>query len=163
MRVEHKTEKGNLLFIKVPDKFSHPFMTKGFHTESVVWPEWGNNVEIELANDEHGQIDLPSLGWQLIGLTSEITEETAKMMVDSIDFTDFYKHYTDSELWCCGALGSFKSLMHHLQVYEVNRYPNSASHEFKKLATKEQNHIFSKWHLAQEITGKWIVLFKPND
>lgn len=88
---------------------------------------------------------LKSDGFDYIGLTSEVTEEQAKMMVDKFYRGYNYNNYLNGKIFDT-ALDSFKSLMQHLQVYEVNPFL------VEPLYTR-----------AESRTGKWIVLFKPNE
>jgi len=153
MQVEHKTEKGTVTFF-LPSPGADRF--KYFNDEK---PYLSYFVGHETFREYFPK------GTVLIGLTSEVTEETAKIMVDEyndyglIKHKDYRKGYFTHSLF--SALDSFKSLMQHLQVYEVNPYEYPIYHDYTSdVKWKEAN---TKWLEAESTTGKWIVLFKPND
>lgn len=144
MQVEHKTEKGILSFILAPNDAT------GYKLESNTL-----TFDIKYGVGKVSQDVLPGL--KLIGLTSEVKEEQASMMVDSSDrigliggYIDYRKHQLN--LAFNTAIGSLKSLMQHLPVYEVN--------PFGKHPPLTQ--LNSGWEEAESRTGKWIVLFKPD-
>lgn len=158
MQVEHKTEKGTVIFVKVPD-------------DSFLWHIKENSagyyLQYSCLNEKSqrtiGNSDYFYKHFKLICLTSEVTEDKAKIIVRQQGSKPIlYQNYSGHDGLFLSAIDSFKSLMQHLHVHDVNPYHNSASHEFKRSGTKEQNDMFLKWHSAQERTGKWIVLFKPN-
>lgn len=175
MQVEHKTEKGTVKFVLTPSvklkfKIYSEFLVMGISEVDVK----NKCIKID-RGDTKGFIKI-GFGFQLIGLTSEITEEQAKMMVDSIGgtvdayFKDYLivKHSSKFQFACISALDSFKSLMQHLQVYETNPfgknyncnvYNGAGSFLNGKLYT--MNEAYKGWEQAQSRTGKWIVLFKP--
>lgn len=160
MKIQHKTEKGTVLFVLQPEEAS-----------DLTYPKVGmidlyfqTKVQSKHEEDNYISIGLPNIGFQLIGLTSEVTEEMAKMMVDNpvID-EDFrllsrqenaYMDYV-KDCWhtgMCDALDSFKSLMQNLQVYEVNPYGET------NILPEAEYYLKVKARC-----GKWIVLFKPNE
>lgn len=155
MQVEHKTEKGTVLFVQVPDDAIGYSLTM-----------FDNIPHLQLRFDKHPYGDSIKISrkrleynpWQLIGLTSEVTEEIAKIMVDKM--INSYKDYADSKIVdtfsLFTALDSFKSLMLHLQVYEVNTIakPNDDAQDGKYLRRLGQ------WQEAEARTGEWVVLFK---
>lgn len=109
MQIEHKTEKGTVRFVKVPDDYKsfsvNPYSREG---NSWLWVLSGYNTRLG--------IPLPNGNWQIIGLTNEVTEEQAKMMVPNIG--DYYPNYKNSEpinFIFPKALYSFNSLMQHLK------------------------------------------------
>lgn len=154
MQIEHKTENGTVLFVKVPDDY------KGAIIEDDALTIWQDNKFGSWVAYE----SLGKANWQLIGLTSDITEQQAKIMVYSVmkNPNDRYKNYTrqnqTSGLLYDSCLDSFKSLMQHLQVYEFNPFivddPDPHSQYY--------GAQMDAWQEAQSITGKWIVLFKPE-
>lgn len=132
MQVEHKTEKGTIQFRLIPNDGN--LFTTGITAKNPIQE-----------------------GFDFIGLTSEITEEQAKMMVDRL--WSGYRDYSVIDdgsvgnykrLVCNNAIYSFKSLMQHLRVYEVNPLMYDPSRTVKSYLE------------AQSRTGKWIVLFKPK-
>lgn len=150
MQLEHKTEKGTVLFVKVPDD------AEAFIMNYRKLCYWFNNAK------EHSENYLIQEGnFKLIGLTSEVTEEMANMMVDEeIDwgFKTGFVDYTNRATVCgLSSLDSLKSLMQHLQVYDINPY---LGYDKDNFFTNKQEIDFYK---AQERTGKFIVLFKPNE
>lgn len=122
-------------------------------------------------------------------------------------YLDYTKSNTRHDFMCSNPIDSFKSLMQHLQVYEVNPYEKYhkaiRSGTARNGAERDRGHIihlvdnnnypsWSKgccgiqpkgngWHYnhfdkpvscekclkkldkAQERTGKWVVLFKPDE
>lgn len=139
MQIEHKTEKGSILFVKVPDD-AHKFLLRQNKSNSDLWYNHGL-PELMISS----WIELPVFNWQLIGLTSEITEEMAKMMVD-------FKHETDideSEPSCTSSLVDIYYPFDYLQncYYELESFLDS----FKSL----MQHL-------QLGECKWLVLFKPE-
>ena len=152
MQVEHKTEKGTILFIKVAPDASNFRISKGFpdtpkgdlsyDTKENVW-QTGDAIIDE--------------GFNLIGLTSEFTEEQASKMVDNLDGYGLFFKDANGRSGHRLAQSAFKSLMQHLQVYEVN------PHDEDKLVMTFLNNHKNRWEYAQERTGKWVVLFKPNE
>lgn len=131
MQVEHKTEKGTIQFRLIPNDGN--LFTTGISAKNTI-PE----------------------GFQFIGLTSEITEEQCGVMLPGISTAQLdgvYYSIGDGERYCHeSALDSFKSLMQHLQVYEVN-----------PLSFDPTGITTSEWKEAQSRTGKWIVLFKTSE
>lgn len=119
MQVEHKTEKGTVLFVKVPDdsKLHHIKENSG-----------GCYLQFSCMNEKHkitvGTSDYFAHGkWQLIGLTSEVNEDQAKMIIKSMGRGDCFKNYADK----LGnsftyAIDSFKSLMQHLHINESEKW-----------------------------------------
>lgn len=142
LQIEHKTEKGTVRFVKVNEK---------------CWDfkinENGINYFEKFSNCSSLRTIPVTKGTVLIGLTREVTEKQAKMMVLEIDslIGRVFKDYTEHGKFYKNPTESFKSLMQHLQVYEVNPY-GGYRHDFTQT-----------WQEAQSRTGKWIVLFKPND
>lgn len=168
MQVEHKTEQGTLYFYKVPDNTESVQLVDKESMKSFLLICLTDNLLPTYIGVEEGLT--------LIGLTSEVTEETAKMVVDSkqesrislltgdVTFTGKSLYYFQSEIYD-NALDSFKSLMRHLQVYEVNPltppvYPKAASCENDYVDSRYEQHQYDK---AQENVGKWAVLFKIKD
>lgn len=162
MQIEHKTEKGTILFMLAPEEAT------GY--KIIESPCLSIEFDIKYGIDKE-YVDILK-GFQLIGLTSDITEEQAKMMVDSVDgisdtyFKDYLiaKHSSKFQFACISALDSLKSLMQHLQVYEVNPFSNEC-----KCRVGENQEIYDKClseiknHTeAQSRTGKWLALFKPE-
>lgn len=113
-------------------------------------------------------IELNGVDWQLIGLTSEFTEDISQDLLPRkspysglIMFK--YFDYVSKIFSLDNALDSFKSLMQHLQVYEVNpygEYPMIINH--RRLPVSMVQRKKERWHKANQNVGKWIVLFKPN-
>ncbi|NII81735.1 MULTISPECIES: hypothetical protein [unclassified Pedobacter] len=143
MQVEHKTEKGEILFVDVPDGVNfYEFNGKFYFLES------GQEVKIPQ-------------GFELIGLTSEVTEVDVKKILT----------YQEVISWCnlgvsidclgneihdntyVNYLYAFKSLMQHLKLYEVNPYKQ------KPCEGCDDYEVFTE---AQARTSKRVVLFKPN-
>lgn len=154
MQVEHKTEKVTILFVKVPnDSASFELSYWNYQRQCYVNDFtliFDSKKQTHLNKGDRPHIQLNSLGnWQLIGLTSDVTEEQAKIMVDeSKGWFLKYKNYLNKEFEYFLSLDSFKSLMLHLQVYEVNPYE---SVKFEKM--------IDYWNEGIR-TGKWVVLFK---
>ena len=148
MQVEHKTEKGTVLFVKVPEKSTGYKMGLILLTFDV--------------NYGLGKVfyDIP-MGFNLIGLTSDITEEQAKMMVGTVKpfgcKGTYFKEYNNTRPFYATAIQSFKSIMQHLQVYEVNPYQ-----EPKRGVSGGNLESELEYHTTERRTGKWVVLFKPN-
>jgi hypothetical protein len=132
MQVEHKTEKGTVLFILAPKEAT------GYKV--IERPCSSIEFDIKYGLDKE-YLDLPN-GFKLIGLASEVTEEQAKMMVDIYPiFDQAFFDYLDKKQYKLKALYSFKSLMHHLQVCES---------------------IPKRGIIDESRVGKWVVLFKEN-
>lgn len=156
MQVEHKTEKGMITFILAPKDASGYKLEDNTLTFDVMYGigKVYNNV-------------LP--GTKLIGLTSEITEEQAKMIVHAHIEDDGniygYFDYPKSDTIKDTALDSFKSLLQHLQVYEVNTLGEEPFNNdmYYPASMSIMHKIREEWQEAQSRTGKWVVLFKPND
>lgn len=156
MQVEHKTEKGTVLFVKVPAD-SREIELLGVKTQVISClsatrsPKWYSDV-------------LP-IGFQLIGLTSEITEEMAKMMVDKVTYRYFmhYKHNLNRiKNAKKTALESFKSLMDFKEVFEINPYQELMRYLNEQSDSGLYDLNKTKYDKAQCRSGKWIVLFKPK-
>jgi len=156
MQIEHKTEKGTVLFILLPVNTDYPTFKRDF----------------DVGRLKHYKKD----GWQLIGLTSDITEEMAKMMVeakhnlkyaDRNDLTGYRSygelHKDGKPYWLSKALDSFKSLMQHLRVYEVNPYEKPYVNFMGSDVYSTSFMQLEKWKEINERVGKWILLFKAND
>ena len=144
MQVEHKTEKGTLLFVKVPD-YAYNF-TNDMQPNQL---DFYVDTPFKQSKLTFGEcVILPKGNWQLIGLTSEITEEQAKMIG-------------------LASVSNFRKEIEKLQVYEVNpldkpnRYLACKLHPLE--CTGDEINRCRKYEEAQSRTGKWIVLFKPND
>lgn len=161
MQVEHKTEKGTVLFVRVPDD-SYGFVLRQNSDNSDLW----YTQDLAVPNISNW-IELRPNNWQLIGLASEVTEEQAKVVgfdyvYDGMDDENIkgliYECFDDSDFVCQNALESFKSLMQHLQVHEVNPFGDDDGNEFLGYG----DDLHDKFNQAKERTGKFIVLFKPN-
>lgn len=154
MQVEHKTEKGILCFQKVKDNHTHFELAK--------LADYDPDDYLYLIADE-SFTKLPPGKWQLIGLTSEVTEEWLKeVCFGNTDYIEDGLGPTDPFVY---KLDSFKSLMQNLQVYEVNPYKaechcsiDSTLDEMEACGLENQNY-----YEVQQKVGKWIVLFKPNE
>lgn len=164
MQIEYKTEKGTVLFVKVPDDLISFKLIE----------DMGDDV-LEIKSEVKGYNSLTqrwknirvSSGFKIIGLTTEITEEHAKMIVDTCNELEFngvaYNDYQTTSIHDT-ALDSFKSLMQHLQIYDVNplgEFPTLPN--FKRLPISMVERKQDRWKEAQQRTGRWIVLFKPNE
>jgi len=136
MQVHYKTEKGNLIFVKVP------YDANLFEVNVI-----GDCFCYSL-NGMPETLDLIGCNWQLIGLTTEIAEEKAKIVVSAL-----WNGYMNYELKNkpvgnynryvkVTALESFKSIMQFKEVYEETELKKYPKYKYR--------------------TGKWIVLFKPN-
>lgn len=146
MQVEHKTEKGVVIFVKVPDDSYDHYIHK-------------KNLLFDLESDKGCDIiRLQSLNWQLIGLTSEVTEEQCKSM-----FGIYAPEYL-----------SLNKVMLHQAMFESKVYGVNPLGEktnpvkyIRNIITKTKvrvlNEKYNEWNKAQSRTGKWIVLFKPNE
>ena len=152
MQIEHKTEKGTLLFVKTDSELI------SFN----LYEDFGDKILDIRTNKKWSTIRL-DINFQLISLTSEITEEMAKMMVDD-KHSDFYYDYIgeDKDRYFGRALSSFKSLMQHLQVYEVNPYGKQPFLTDDDAGSEEETQTRFLRADAQQRTGKFIVLFKPH-
>lgn len=165
MQVEHKTEKGTVIFYLPPlkaDRFDffndeNPYLSYfiGHETFRQYFPE----------------------GFILIGLTSEVTEDQAKMMVTQSLHTGLFMHHNGLDNVYCykSAVDSFKSIMQHLQVYEVNPcdefdcpnqfcdngYIDQGYNDYWRCSFCQENEY--NHEEAECRTGKFIVLFKPNE
>lgn len=172
-QVEHKTEQGVILFVDVPDEASDLTLPK----VGMIDLYFQAKVKSEHEEDNYISIALPDVGFQIIGLTSEVTEEQAKMMVHTHveDNGNIYGYfdYPQSDTIKDTALDSFKSLMQHKKLYEVNPYPEpltccSGSIQSGcgcmglpyNYSSQEELDCFYE---AQERTSKRLVLFKPNE
>lgn len=157
MQVEHKTEKGTVLFYLLPENTITYTLYPDFDDSllDVRSEIIGNNIISQKWTNVrlHGH-------WSLIGLTTEATEDQCEMMVDII--WNGFKNYELSDgnvgnykRLVKSAVDSFKSLMQHLQVYDVNPYGGiySLTYGFNR----------ELWQEAESRSGKWIVLFKPNE
>ena len=176
IRVQFNAQKGTVIFELLPegvDKIKlYNYLRAGI---------WYGDAEPKGLNAWKKK--MPK-GFQLIGLTSEVTEEQANMIVDSEKiFPDEntktylwsyldYKGVVNIPYWYANALDSFKSLMEHLQVYEVNPFPEpliccSGSVQSEcgcmgfpyNYSSQEELNCYYE---ANERTGKWVVLFKEN-
>lgn len=174
MQVEHKTEKGTLLWIKLPDDLVsfNQYEDMGYFVLEIKSQILGNqNITQKWQNIRLEQ------GFQLIGLTSEVTEEQCKMMVPLIKRVYGQSYYDYAIKFKVGygyvgtALESFKSLMQHKEVYEVNpvekpEIPKDTGYSDDKGAfefkTESYNFSFKEWNESESRTGKWLVLFKGN-
>lgn len=156
MQLEYKTDKVKVLFVKVPDdSFAHwlnPTLNNHLHYHT---PQLEGMRDIDVHT-----LKLPYNDCQLIGLTSEITEEWLKDVgFGNTDYIEDGLGPTDSFVY---KLDSFKSLMQYLQVYEVNPYgPQPGLRDEDAGSVEETENRFLRAD-AQSRTGKWIVLFKPN-
>lgn len=117
MQVEHKTEKGTVLFVKVPE------VAKNFKIRNNYI--WFDISEI-LKNACYCLPEFSSPGeWKIIGLTSETSEGQSKMMVDC-PAKGLYANYDLNtgylEHLYGNPLDSFKSLMHRLQINESEKW-----------------------------------------
>lgn len=186
LQIEHKTEKGTLCFLKVPDDAIAFNFYMGYLTYKVYNPKAMCNDDIlgnpyrltkflEKTENISEYIDGNPIksdeNFILIAVTNDITQECAKTLVDSpiIDFGHEYDCFKDyiKECWTIetdSALKSFKSLMQHLQVYEVNplgsRPIAQGSEDWEQ---EDMEDATEEWEKLNEKCGKWIVLFKPND
>lgn len=158
MQVEHKTQKGTVLFVKVPDDASDLTLPK----VGMIDLYFQTKVKSEYEEDNYISVGLPDLGFQLIGLTSEVTEKQAKMIVPLIERVYGQSYYDYTVKFKVGygyvgtALESLKSLMQHLQVYEVNPYSHFTNPEdFDNDAIEHAQEL-------SNFVGKWVVLFKEN-
>lgn len=165
MQVEHKTEKGVILFVDVPDDSFNFKVSKGY-----LWFDNNHFKDCCMpALPEH--LDMGD--WQLIGLTSDVTELQAMNMVDYRSDKDehqspIFKDYVTG-IFGLEPMPSFKSLMHHKKLYEVNPYGSECpTHGFAHEHEKQFAEILfkayiDKWQEAQKRTSKRVVLFKPNE
>jgi hypothetical protein len=117
MQVEHKTEKGTLLFLKIENDYS----VAGLNDGHIYF--WTSSLSQSMG-DYPLCVDIPNGDFEYIGLTSEVTEETSKVMVDdkSKDIKKMYKSYMFDEYLSHSAKGSFKSLVQHLQINESEKW-----------------------------------------
>jgi len=136
MQIEHKTEKGTVLFFLPPNEADR---FKFFNDEE---PYLSYFIGHETFRKRFQK------GTVLIGLTSEVIEEQAKMIG-------------------LASVSNFRKEIEKLQVYEVNpldkpnRYLACKLHPLE--CTGDEINRCRKYEEAQSRTGKWIVLFKPND
>lgn len=171
MQVEHKTEKGNIVFVKIPDN-AKAWKNESYHVNTL----WYKSEDMR--NPKYIELPYDDLG--LIGLTSEVTEEQCQKIIEFGDmypnedmfhlgFPDYENFQKSDSLRYVfdNALDSLKSLMQHLKIYEVNPFKinnckcdilKNSIYEFRLCA---KNHINFKE--AESRAGKWIVLFKPNE
>lgn len=133
MQVEHKTEKGTIVFVKIPDN-AKAWKNESYHVNTL----WYKSEDMR--SPKH--IELPYDDLILIGLTSEVAENEAKMVLPDTEIVgeydnglyveDWYGYidYVDDDNSFSSPLDSLKSLMQHLQISD---------------------------------SEKWVVLFKPNE
>jgi len=155
MKVEYKTEKGTVLFLKIENDYSVAGLNDGhiyFWTSSL----------LQSMGDYPLCVEIPNGNVEYIGLTSEVTELDAMNMLDYQSDNDehqspIFKDYMSGQYRLI-PLDSFKSLMHHLQVYEVNPF-DAIKNVFEKVTYDDFEKLYKE---AQERTGKYVVLFKEN-
>jgi len=146
MQVEHKTEKGTIQFRLIPND-GNPFTT-------------GITASNPIAE-----------GFEYIGLTSEVTEDQAKVMLPKPleRKTDFGIQYgymfspMETEI-CISALDAWRALMQFKKLYEVNPYSNKCDCEIglSQIAYDACLEEIRNHNLFKDKCGKWIVLFKEN-
>lgn len=196
MQIEHKTEKGTVCFVKVPEDAIAFNFYMGYLTYKVYNPKAICNDDIlsspyrlakflgkteNISEYIDGNPIRFDENFTLIGLSKDINEEFAKKLVDNpiIDFGhdhDCFKDYI-KECWTIetdSGLNSFKSLMHHLQVYEVNPFDNYECENHwcdngyidmgynEKMRCQFCQENEDKQDEAEPMVGQWIVLFNPN-
>lgn len=160
--VNHETEKGEILFVKVPDD-SRDFELSKWNYQKQDYVDdltliFESKEQYNLKKGDRPHIQLNVKGFKLIGLTSEITEEQVKMILTKSGGPwSAYRDYTADNNWFASALWSFRSLMQHLQVYEVN--PLDKPKEDKTVGMVS---LIDFWNYVESRTGKWLVLFKPE-
>lgn len=159
MQIEHKTEKGTLLFLKMENDYSIAGLNDGhiyFWTSSL----------FQSMGDYPLCVEIPNGKFEYIGLTSDVTEEQAKMMLPLIKRVYGQSYYDYTVKFKVGygyvgtALESFKSLMKDKQIYEVNPFGTKQPLIENDYTNQE---LRSGWDEKQSLCGRWIVLFKPND
>ncbi|RQO79145.1 hypothetical protein DBR40_05340 [Pedobacter sp. KBW01] len=168
MQVEYKTEKGTVLFVKVPDeakKFQIDFERYG------VVDDFDEAIVLKCENDNHkfDPIFIYDDNWQIISLTIDIREDQLTEILSpkiGILYEMFGYDYLTTDIFKC-----FKSLMHRLQVHEVNPDPLTCcsgsiqsgcgcmGFPYNYSSEKELDAYCD----AKERTGKWLVLFNPNE
>lgn len=161
LQVEHKTEKGTVLFVKVPD---------GVRDFEIYKRNDGNTIFSYFVKSSCIPVELSGSNWKYIGLTSEVTEEQAKMMLPKPleRKTKFGIQYgymlspMDTEIYI-SVLDAWRSLMQFKKVYEVNPYNNPACDclcEFDREGCPDECYRYIN---ASGWVGTWLTLFKPND
>lgn len=145
MQVKFETDKGQGLFVKVPEG-GESFNMSDYDDEALLFYEKSNN-------DFISEVKIPK-DYSIIGLTTDITEDQAKNIVWDISIHKIL--YKGHNMYFTSAISAFKSLMQSLQVYEVNPYSKFINPEdFNEEDILECKDI-------QARTGKWIVLFKSK-
>ena len=131
----------------------------------------GNNLRVEFVRKDGYTWDYnwgKYVGWQLLGIYPELTEEQAKAVVDygfcSTNGCELFECYTDEESVCSTALESFKSLMEREQCYTVNPYGKMPEYETQNILEYfEYRKKLYKWQEAQQTTfDKYAILIKSK-
>lgn len=133
MQVEHKTEKGEILFVKVPDDLISVMLFDDLSNMVIEIKSKTGPVFLNSLYSEKWQNISIDLGFQLIGLTSDVTEEMANMMVDE------------------------DNMLYHLNAIFYKGYESSFSSPLKAFSD-----IIDGCLKLKTIYSKWIVLFKAN-
>lgn len=106
MTVEHKTEKGTVRFKLIPNEAT----CLGLNIEGNCFGYSLNGIP-HFIDAKEGEI--------IICLTSEVTEDQAKMMVDCVMSGKYHNYITKGQFYESlfnTALQSFETLMQHLSV-----------------------------------------------
>ena len=164
--IQAELEKGTIGFVEVPMD--------------------AEQFELELNNDLYYKKQfmgiltlhlkaLPKGNWQILGLSTELTEEVLKDIMSKyskakyFDYVNDYTHYYET------AIKSFNSLKQSLGVFDVNKYgieKPTFSYEFGEDGTSDvmldsaQDDFDFKsiqWHQEQSKVRKYITLFKPKN
>jgi len=163
MQVEQKTDKGVVLFVKVPDDASDLTCPK----IGIIDLYFQTKVQSKHEEDNYISISLPDVGFEYIGLTSDVTELQSMNMLDYQSDNDehqspIFKDYVKGK-YHLEPIQSFKSLMQKLQVYEVNPYGDCRPKYFDYSSQIQYEGDCKDFDTAEERTGSWLVLFKPNE
>lgn len=88
--------------------------------------------------------------YKIIGISSELTEEQAKEIVDETNEFGI-NMFTDGRFSFVTALESFNSLMQSLEMYSDNPLGNNPY---------KMDVVQSEWQQAQQRTGRWLIIKK---
>lgn len=155
--VRIELERGTLLAVEVPDGAKCAMV-------GII----GNTMPFS-KNGEPVLIYLPGDGFEPLGLATEITEDQANIVVETVKphgcKGTYYKEYSNTRPFYSTAIQSMQSLLKANKIYSVNPYYEPEIQYYMSdsaFTMSEYRSDLNKWQEAQQHVKNWFLLFKPK-
>lgn len=165
MTIEYHTGKTDIILVKMPE---------GLDRVSISHNAMWENLSYRLPGAKAmpfgwTHVKLPTGRWKIAGNPFDLSRIQCSELVKYQGLPwNAYKDYTNDKNWFNSPIDSFKSMLNHLKVYQVNPYGMGnpimvIGHKgSEKICETILNRYQEEYQEAEERTGNWLLLIKQS-